>query len=40
MASRIVTAVYPLAFALLFPFAVSATIVTPTQFFRHTRGRS
>ena len=40
MATRIVTAVCPLAFALLFPFAVSAAIASPTQFFRPIRGRS
>jgi len=40
MAIRIVTVVRPLAFALLFPFPVSAAITNPAQFFRSNRGRS
>jgi hypothetical protein len=40
MATRIVTAVYPLAFAPLFLFAGSAATASPTQFFRPIRGRS
>jgi hypothetical protein len=40
MAGRIVSVVRPPAFALQFPFAISAAIAAPTQFFRPIRGRS
>lgn len=40
MATLILSVVSPLAFTLLFLFAVSARIANPTQFFRSIRGRS
>jgi hypothetical protein len=40
MATLILSVVYPLAFRLSFPFAVSEAIPSPTQFFRAMRGRS
>jgi hypothetical protein len=40
MASRIVTAVRPLAFALLFPLSVSTAIPSSTLFLLPIRGRS
>ena len=40
MATRIVTAVYLLAFAPLLPFTVSAVIASPTPFLRLIWGQS